>query len=160
MAAIRSTSGSSLQSLWPTATLECQDGHRLFSFTSTLAHKRSVKESTMQASAMCLSTFIFADLCPYTQSGKLPGSRTEYMHWLQEARDEKAIVRQYCRDTGEVRTGLNVKQTVGRALQFASSTPKGPAYIASAREVLAQEIQLYSLEKDQWVPIGPSALPY
>ncbi|RYC65028.1 hypothetical protein CHU98_g1212 [Xylaria longipes] len=80
--------------------------------------------------------FIFAGLCPYTESGELLGSRTEYMHWLQEAPDQKAIVRQYCRYTGEVRTGLNVKQTIGRALQFASSAPKGP-----------------------WVPIGPSALP-
>ncbi|KAI8627430.1 putative thiamine pyrophosphate enzyme [Xylariaceae sp. FL1651] len=103
--------------------------------------------------------FIFAGMCPYTESGELPGSRTEYMHWLQEAPDQKAIVRQYCRYTGEVRTGLNIKQTIGRALQFAQSTPKGPVYVASAREVLAEEIQPYSLQQDQWVPIGPSALP-
>ncbi|KAI8963265.1 thiamine pyrophosphate enzyme [Daldinia sp. FL1419] len=103
--------------------------------------------------------FIFAGLCPYTESGELPGSRTEYMHWLQEAPDQKAIVKQYCRYTGEVRTGLNIKQTIGRALQFASSTPKGPVYIAAAREVLAQEIPPSSLDQAQWVPIGPSALP-
>lgn len=103
--------------------------------------------------------FIFAGLCPYTESGELLGSRTEYMHWLQEAPDQKAIVRQYCRYTGEVRTGLNIKQTIGRALQFASSTPKGPVYVAGAREVLAEEIQPYSLDQEQWVPIGPSALP-
>lgn len=53
--------------------------------------------------------FIFAGLRPYTESGELPGSRTEYMHWLQESHDQKAIVRQYCRYTGEIRTGLNVK---------------------------------------------------
>ncbi|KAF2962756.1 hypothetical protein GQX73_g10815 [Xylaria multiplex] len=103
--------------------------------------------------------FIFAGLCPYTESGELPGSRTEYMHWLQEAPDQKAIVRQYCRYTGEVRTGLNVKQTIGRALQFANSTPKGPVYITGAREVLAEKIKQYSLQQDQWMPIGPSALP-
>lgn len=103
--------------------------------------------------------FIFAGLCPYTESGELPGSRTEYMHWLQEAQDQKAIVRQYCRYTGEVRTGLNIKQTIGRAIQFASSTPKGPVYVASAREVLAQELHPYSLDQDQWVPVGPAALP-
>ena len=103
--------------------------------------------------------FIFAGLCPFTESGELLGSRTEYMHWLQEAPDQKAIVRQYCRYVGEVRTGLNMKQTIGRALQFANSTPKGPVYVASAREVLAEEIQPYSLNQEQWVPIGPSALP-
>ena len=102
---------------------------------------------------------IFSGMCPYTESGELPGSRTEYMHWLQEAPDQKAIVRQYCRYTGEVRTGLNIKQTLARALQFATSAPKGPAYVAAAREVLAQEIPPYSLQQEQWVPIGPGALP-
>ncbi|KAF7540757.1 hypothetical protein G7054_g1164 [Neopestalotiopsis clavispora] len=107
--------------------------------------------------------FIFAGLCPYTESGELPGSRTEYsivaVHWLQEAPDQKAIVRQYCRYTGEIRTGLNIKQTVGRALQFANSSPKGPVYVAGAREVMAELIQPYSLNQDQWGPIGPIALP-
>ncbi|GAB1316880.1 Thiamine pyrophosphate enzyme [Madurella fahalii] len=102
---------------------------------------------------------IFAGLCPYTESGELPGSRTEYMHWLQDAPDQQAIVRQYCRYTGEVRTGFNIKQMIGRALQFAESTPKGPTYLTCAREVLAQEIQPYSLDQEQWVPVGPSALP-
>lgn len=103
--------------------------------------------------------FVFAGLCPYTESGELPGSRTEYMHWLQEAPDQTAIVRQYCRYVGQVHTGLNIKQVVGRALQFANSTPKGPVYVTSAREVLAQEIPPYSLQQEQWVPIGPGALP-
>ncbi|TRX90566.1 hypothetical protein FHL15_008539 [Xylaria flabelliformis] len=111
------------------------------------------------ASVGRVPVFIFAGLCPYTESGELLGSRTEYMHWLQEPHDQKAIVRQYCRYTGEVRTGLNVKQTIGRALQFANSTPKGPVYVAGAREVLAEKIEPYSLQQDQWVPIGPSALP-
>ncbi|CAG8959863.1 hypothetical protein HYFRA_00013135 [Hymenoscyphus fraxineus] len=104
---------------------------------------------------------IFAGLCPFTEAGELPGSRTEYMHWLQEAPDQKSIVRQYFRYTGEIRTGLNIKQTVARALQFARSTPKGPVYLASARETLAEVIQPYSLPQgqDQWVPVGPGALP-
>ena len=62
--------------------------------------------------------FIFSGLCPSTESGELPGSRTEYAHWLQEPHDQKAIVRQYCRYVGEFRTGRNVKQTIfqiGRA---------------------------------------------
>lgn len=81
------------------------------------------------------------------------------VHWLQEAPDQKAIVRQYCRYTGEIRTGLNIKQTVGRALQFANSSPKGPVYVAGAREVMAELIQPYSLDQNQWGPIGSTALP-
>ena len=103
--------------------------------------------------------FIFAGLCPFTESGELLGSRTEYMHWLQEPPDQKAIVRQYCRYTGEIRSGLNVKQSVARALQFASSDSKGPVYMCATREVLAETIQPYSLSTGQWTPIGPAALP-
>ncbi|KAJ4289868.1 hypothetical protein N0V90_011201 [Kalmusia sp. IMI 367209] len=120
---------------------------------------QALGQAVHNASIARVPVFIFAGLCPCTESGELTGSRTEYMHWLQQAPDQAAIVRQYCRFTGEVRTGLNVKQSVGRALQFANSAPRGPVYLASAREVLAQEIQPYSLQQDQWVPIGPSALP-
>ena len=102
---------------------------------------------------------IFAGLCPFTEAGELPGSRNEYMHWLQEAPDQKAIVRQYCRFTGEIRTGLNIKQMVARALQFASSSPKGPVYLSSARETLAETIVPYSIPQNQWGPLGSSALP-
>lgn len=120
---------------------------------------QALGQGVHNASVARVPVFIFAGLCPYTESGELTGSRTEYMHWLQEPQDQKAIVRQYCRYTGEVRTGLNVKQSVGRALQFAMSAPKGPVYLTAAREVLAQEIEKYSLDQTQWVPIGPSALP-
>ncbi|KAI0204773.1 thiamine pyrophosphate enzyme [Astrocystis sublimbata] len=120
---------------------------------------QALGQGVHNASVGRVPVFIFAGLCPYTESGELLGSRTEYMHWLQDAPDQKAIVRQYCRYTGEVRTGLNVKQTIGRALQFASSAPKGPVYIAGAREVLAEKIEQYALQHNQWGPIGPSALP-
>jgi thiamine pyrophosphate-dependent acetolactate synthase large subunit-like protein len=103
--------------------------------------------------------FILAGLCPFTESGELTGSKTEYSNWLQDAHDQTAIVRQYCRYTGEIRTGLNAKQMIGRALQFAKSAPKGPVYLTVAREVLAQEMEPCSLQQAQWVPIGPTALP-
>ncbi|KAI0197921.1 thiamine pyrophosphate enzyme [Astrocystis sublimbata] len=103
--------------------------------------------------------FIFSGLCPSTESGELPGSRTEYANWLQEPHDQKAIVRQYCRYVGEFRTGRNVKQTISRALQFANTAPKGPVYLVATREVLAEELEPYSLQQEHWGPVGPGALP-
>lgn len=111
------------------------------------------------ASLARVPVFILAGLCPFTESGELPGSRTEYSNWLQDAHDQTAIVRQYCRYTGEIRTGLNVKQMIGRALQFAKSAPKGPVYLTVTREILAEETKPISLNQEKWVPIGPSALP-
>jgi thiamine pyrophosphate-dependent acetolactate synthase large subunit-like protein len=53
--------------------------------------------------------FIFAGLSPFTMEGELTGSRTEYIHWLQDVPDQKQILAQYCRYTGEIKNGVNVK---------------------------------------------------
>ena len=102
---------------------------------------------------------IFAGLSPYTLEGEMRGSRTEYIHWIQDVPDQKAIVGQYCRYAGEIKTGKNVKQVVQRALQFAMSDPKGPAYLVGAREVMEEELTPYHLNQAHWSPIGPGVLP-
>jgi len=102
---------------------------------------------------------IFAGLSPYTIEGEARGSRTEYIHWVQDVPDQKQIVAQYCRYTGEIKTGKNVKQMVRRALSFAMSEPKGPVYLYGAREAMEEEIEPYSLNKDFWHPVEPTALP-
>ncbi|KAL8716724.1 MAG: hypothetical protein Q9225_005974, partial [Loekoesia sp. 1 TL-2023] len=102
---------------------------------------------------------IFAGLSPYTCGGEYRGSRTEYIHWIQDVPDQKQIVSQYCRYSGEIKCGKNVKQMVGRALQFAMSAPAGPAYLVGAREVMEEDIEPYELEQAHWGPIGNAALP-
>ena len=67
---------------------------------------------------------IFAGMSALTQEGELPGSRNEFIHWLQDVNDQRAIVRQYMRYNNEIRTGVNVRQLVYRALQFAKSDPR------------------------------------
>ncbi|KAL2823557.1 thiamine pyrophosphate enzyme, N-terminal TPP binding domain-containing protein [Aspergillus cavernicola] len=102
---------------------------------------------------------IFAGLSPFTLDGEMRGSRTEYIHWLQDVPDQKQIVAQYCRYAGEIRTGKNVKQMVGRALQFATTDPKGPVYLMGAREVMEEEINPIPFRPLHWAPCGASALP-
>ncbi|KAJ9301962.1 hypothetical protein DTO271G3_828 [Paecilomyces variotii] len=102
---------------------------------------------------------IFAGLSPFTIEGEMRGSRTEYIHWIQDVRDQRQIVAQYCRYTGEIKTGKNVKQMVNRALQFATSDPQGPVYLVGAREVMEEDIEPYTIDRAVWGPVGPSALP-
>ncbi|WYZ41016.1 hypothetical protein EsH8_IV_001357 [Colletotrichum jinshuiense] len=111
------------------------------------------------ASVARCPVFIFAGLSPFTLEGEMRGSRTEYIHWLQDAPDQRQIVSQYCRFTGEFKTGKNVKQVMNRALQFATSDPKGPVYVVGAREVMEEEITPYSLDQAAWEPVAPTALP-
>ena len=80
---------------------------------------------------------IFAGLCQFTEDCELPGSRTGYQHLLQDALDQRSIVSRYCSYVGELRIGRTDKQLVAQALQFAMSDPKGPVYLAGAREVMA-----------------------
>lgn len=101
---------------------------------------------------------IFAGLSPFTIEGEMRGSRTEYIHWIQDVPDQKQIVAQYCRYVGEIKTGRNVKQMVNRALQFATSAPMGPVYLVGARESMEEELDPYSLEQGHWGGMGPVAL--
>lgn len=111
------------------------------------------------ASVARCPVLVFAGLSPFTLDGEMRGSRTEYIHWLQDAPDQKQIVAQYCRYTGEIKTGKNVKQIVNRALQFATSDPKGPSYLVGAREVMEEDVTPYHLDPDSWVSVAPTALP-
>lgn len=83
---------------------------------------------------------ILAGTVPVTQEGELRGSRNEYIHWIQDVPDQRAIVRQYMRYEHEIRTPHNARQIVLRALQFATSSPSGPTYLIAAREILEAEI--------------------
>ena len=40
---------------------------------------------------------IFAGVSPITLEAEMRGSRTEFIHWLQDVPDQKQIVAQYCR---------------------------------------------------------------
>jgi thiamine pyrophosphate-dependent acetolactate synthase large subunit-like protein len=102
---------------------------------------------------------IFAGLSPYTIDGEYRGSRTEYIHWIQDVPDQKQIVAQYCRYTGEIKRGANVKQMVNRALQFATSDPTGPVYLYGAREAMEEDIEEYSLVQENWLGVSAAALP-
>ena len=83
---------------------------------------------------------IFAGTSPATQEGEARGSRNEFIHWIQDVFDQRGIVRGYMRYDNEIRVGANAPQIVHRALQVASSDPKGPVYLVAAREILEQEV--------------------
>ncbi|KAK8872582.1 thiamine pyrophosphate enzyme [Apiospora arundinis] len=102
---------------------------------------------------------VFAGMSPFTLEGEMRGSRTEYIHWIQDVPDQKQIIGQYCRYSAEVKTGRNIKQMVNRALQFATSDPQGPVYLIGAREVMEEDIEPYHLEQGVWDRVELGGLP-
>ena len=102
---------------------------------------------------------IFAGASPVTQEGELYGTRNEFIHWLQDVPDQRGIVRGYMKYDNEIRTGVNVKQLVYRALQLSESDPRGPVYLMGAREVMEQEVPYVRVDRGYWPPLPPSPAP-
>lgn len=106
-----------------------------------------------------IPVFIFAGLSPFTQHGELPGSRNEFIQWIQDVADQRGIVRGYMKYDNEFRTGKNLAQLVRRAMQIAHSDPRGPVYLTGAREVMEEAVTPAPGASGPWAPVGPAALP-
>jgi acetolactate synthase-1/2/3 large subunit len=101
---------------------------------------------------------VFAGTAPFTQDGELPGSRTEFIQWIQDGRDQRGILRDYVKYDNELRTGKNAKQIVHRALQLARSEPAGPVYLVGAREVMEEPLEPYAADPAAYPAVEPAAL--
>jgi acetolactate synthase-1/2/3 large subunit len=101
---------------------------------------------------------ILAGASPFTQHGELPGSRNEFIHWIQDVFDQRGLVRGYMRYENEIRTGRNMGEMFRRALQFAESDPKGPVYLMIPREVLEEEVPTAAARSPSAPAIAPMAL--
>jgi acetolactate synthase-1/2/3 large subunit len=101
---------------------------------------------------------IFAGTAPFTLEGELPGGRNEFIHWIQDVRDQRGILRNYVKYDNEIRTGRNVKHLVHRALQIARSEPAGPVYLTAPREVMEEPVESYAVAAAGFTPVAPTAL--
>ena len=103
--------------------------------------------------------FIFAGLTPYTLEGELQGSRNSFVNHLQDVHDQHGIVRPYVKWSYDLRTAVNVRQIIFRALQLARSAPAGPVDVTAAREVLEEAAVPSSTAVDRWQPVAATPAP-
>jgi acetolactate synthase-1/2/3 large subunit len=101
---------------------------------------------------------VFAGTAPFTLRNELPGSRNEFIHWIQDVPDQRGIMRGYVKYDNEIRTGRNVKQLVYRALQIAQSEPSGPVYLTGPREVMEESLDPQAEDPAHYRPVEPAAL--
>ena len=90
----------------------------------------------MNANRDNVPLLLMAGRTPHTQSGHI-ASRSLPIHWGQENFDQAGMVREYTKWDYELRAGQPVDQIIGRALEIATSEPRGPVYLTLPREVLA-----------------------
>lgn len=100
---------------------------------------------------------IAAGRAPYTADPNERGSRSSYIHWLQEQLDQHGIVRNYTKWDYELRRADQVGEAVNRAFQIAASDPPGPVYMTLPRELLMERVgepNLYSPERFRPARLG------
>lgn len=100
---------------------------------------------------------IAAGRAPYTSDPMERGSRSSYIHWLQEQLDQHGIVRNYTKWDYELRRADQVGEVVNRAFQVAASDPPGPVYMTLPRELLmaqAGSAPLYSPDRFRPARLG------
>jgi acetolactate synthase-1/2/3 large subunit len=95
----------------------------------------------MNASRGNVPILFTAGRTPYTETGGVLGQRSGEIHWPQEMRDQRAMLREFVKWDYELPNGHVLEATVDRALNVAMSEPKGPVYLTLPREVLAASLE-------------------
>ncbi|KAF7356455.1 hypothetical protein MVEN_00978600 [Mycena venus] len=105
---------------------------------------------------------IYAGASPFSSLGEMRGSRNEWIMSVQDIPDQAGIVRQYMRFTSQIESGKVATGVVHRALQIATSHPKGPVYLWARREVMEAEVEYSAVNTSiplrKWPSVEPVAL--
>ncbi|SAI67827.1 thiamine pyrophosphate protein [Bordetella ansorpii] len=96
-----------------------------------------------------LPVMLIAGRAPYTLRGELPGSRDNYVHFVQDPFDIASLVRPYVKWEYSLPSGVVAKEALRRGHAVMHSDPPGPVYMTLPRETLAE----------QWAPEQVRAFP-
>lgn len=99
-----------------------------------------------------VAVVIAAGRAPYTSDAAERGSRSSYIHWLQEQMDQHGIVRNYTKWDYELRRADQVGEVVMRAFQIATSDPPGPTYLTLPRELLMESVGAATIHRPERFP--------
>jgi acetolactate synthase I/II/III large subunit len=78
---------------------------------------------------------------PFSENGGLTGQRSGEIHWPQEMRDQGSMLREFVKWDYQLPNAEVLENAIDRALNLATSEPKGPVYMTLPREVLAAPAQ-------------------
>ncbi|HEX2546373.1 MAG TPA: thiamine pyrophosphate-requiring protein [Ramlibacter sp.] len=105
---------------------------------------------------------LMAGKSPHTLRGELPGSRDNYVHFVQDPFDIASIVRPYVKWEYSLPTGVVAKEALRRAHTVMQSDPPGPVYLTLPRETLAEEwddAQVASFPAERFGPVLAGGIP-
>ncbi|MEN9769246.1 MAG: hypothetical protein RLZZ180_876 [Pseudomonadota bacterium] len=87
-----------------------------------------------------LPVMLLAGKAPFTLRGELPGSRDNYVHFVQDPFDIGSLVRPYVKWEYNLPTAVVAREALRRAHTVMHTEPPGPVFMTLPREVLAEEV--------------------
>jgi len=105
-----------------------------------------------------LPALLMAGKAPYTLRGELPGSRDNYVHFIQDPFDIGSLVRPYVKWEYNLPTAVVAREALRRAHSVMHSDPPGPVYMTLPREVLAESPAVPADQQFDAVRYGPARL--
>lgn len=109
-----------------------------------------------------LPVMLMAGRAPFTLRGELPGSRDNYVHFVQDPFDIGSLVRPYVKWEYNLPSGVVAKEVLRRGATMMQSDPPGPVYLTLPRETLAETwapAQVASFPEKRFGPVGAGAAP-
>ena len=105
-----------------------------------------------------LPVLLMSGKTPFTLRNELPGSRDNYVHFVQDPFDIGSLVRPYVKWEYSLPSGITAKEVLRRAHSVMQSDPPGPVYLTLPREVLAETIEDRAVQPFNAQRYGPVAL--
>lgn len=105
-----------------------------------------------------LPALLMAGKAPYTLRGELPGSRDNYVHFIQDPFDIGSLVRPYVKWEYNLPTAVVAREALRRAHSVMHSDPPGPVYMTLPREVLAESPAVPADQRFDAERFGPARL--
>ncbi|MDB5965799.1 MAG: thiamine pyrophosphate-requiring protein [Polaromonas sp.] len=102
-----------------------------------------------------LPVLLMAGKAPYTLRGELPGSRDNYVHFVQDPFDMASLVRPYVKWEYSLPSGIIAKEVLRRGHSVMQSDPPGPVYLTLPREVLAETVDAAAVQTYSGERYGP-----
>jgi acetolactate synthase I/II/III large subunit len=109
----------------------------------------------INASRQNVPILFTAGRTPLTESGALPASRNNYIHWAQEHFDQGGMLREFMKWDYELKHAEQVETVIDRALAIAKSEPQGPVYVTLPREILASSFSANFSSTSTIAPASP-----
>jgi acetolactate synthase-1/2/3 large subunit len=101
--------------------------------------------------------FLMAGKAPFSLHGELPGSRDNYVHFVQDPFDIASLVRSYVKWEYSLPSGVVAKEVLRRGHTMMQSDPKGPVYMTLPRETLAEswdEADIKAYPESRYGPVA------